>query len=144
MRPVRKLDVLLPPYTWSLQSKTQLSLPFTCRVVKLQLLIYLRYFIHHHNNIALWNRKAVKSCVGFRREHRADNRLGFGLKPFRQRWALVRIRDKIHGVARTHQVRLLNKLGGSHAASPLRWRGSFWGSFLGMILQLVLNILSFL
>ena len=36
--------------------KTQLSLPITCRVVKLKLLKSLRYFVHHHNSIALWNR----------------------------------------------------------------------------------------
>ena len=42
---------------------TQLSLPITCRVVKLELLKSLHYFIHHHNSIAMWNWAAVKSSV---------------------------------------------------------------------------------
>ena len=123
----------------SLHSKTQLSLPFTSRVVKLELLKSLRYFIDHHNSIALWNRKAVKSCIEFRREHRAESRLDFEVLPLRHKLALVSLRDSIHGVARIREVRLLNELGESHDASPLRWRGSFWGS-LGRI-SLVLNSL---
>ena len=43
----------------------------------------------------------------------------------------MRLRDSIHGIAgRSHQGMLpLKQLGGSHAAYPLRWRGSFVGSF---------------
>ena len=43
----------------------------------------------------------------------------------------MRLRDSIHGIAgRSRQDMLrLKQLGGSHAASPLRWRGSFRGSF---------------
>ena len=43
----------------------------------------------------------------------------------------MRLCDSIHGVAsRSREDRLqLKQLGGSHAASPLRWRGSFRGSF---------------
>jgi hypothetical protein len=78
-------------------------------VVKLELLKSLRYFIHLNRSIAMWNRTAVKISVGSRRCNRADS---------------------IHGVARSHEVRLLNELCGSHAASPLRWRGSFWGGFV--------------
>src|SRR5215216_5883339 len=111
-----------------LQSKTQLNLPFTCRVVKLELLKSLRYFIHHHNSIAMWNRTAVKSSVVFRRCNRADNRLDFEVLPLRHKLAMLSLCHSIHGVARSREVRLMNELGGSHAASPLRWRGSFWGS----------------
>src|SRR5215216_2308905 len=102
--------------------------PFTCRVVKLELLKSLCYFIHHHNSVALWNRTAVKRCVGLRRCNRADSRLDFEGLPLRHKLAMLSLRDSIHGVARSREVRLLNELGGSHAASPLRWRGSFWGS----------------
>src|SRR3954466_6133554 len=45
--------------------------------------------------------------------------------------ANLSLRDSIHGIAgRSRQGKLrLKQLGGSHAASPLRWRGSFRGSF---------------
>jgi hypothetical protein len=36
------------------------------------------------------------------------------------------LRDTIHGVARSRDIRL-NELRGSHAASLLRWWGSFGG-----------------
>jgi hypothetical protein len=97
-------------------------------VVKLELLKSLRYFIDHHNSIALWNRKAVKSSAGFRSCNRADSRLDFEVLPLRHKVAILSLRDSIHGVAGSREVRLLKELGGSHAASPLRWRGSFWGS----------------
>jgi hypothetical protein len=44
---------------------------------------------------------------------------------------MLRLRDSIHGVgSRSRQDMLrLKQLGGSHAASLLRWRGSFGGSF---------------
>ena len=103
-----------------------MSLPFIGRVVKLELLKSLRYFIDPHNSIALWNRKAVKSCAGFRRCNRTDIRLDFEVLPLRHKVAILRLRDSIHGVAsRSREDRLLKQLGGSHTASPLRWRGSF-------------------
>src|SRR3954466_4614450 len=45
--------------------------------------------------------------------------------------ANLSLRDSIHGIAgRSRQGKLrLKQLGGSHATSPLRWRGSFRGSF---------------
>src|SRR3989337_126200 len=52
-----------------------MNIPFTCRVVKLQLLKSLHYFIHHHNSIALWNWTAVISSVSLSRCNRADSRL---------------------------------------------------------------------
>jgi hypothetical protein len=99
-------------------------------VVKLELLKSLHYFIHRHNSIAMWNRTAVKSSVGLRRCNRADSRLQGEVLPFHHKLAMLSLRDSIHGVARSREVRLLNELRGSHAASPLRWRGSFWGSFM--------------
>ena len=53
------------------------------------------------------------------------------MSSFRHKVAMLRLRDRIHGVAiRSREYRLqLSLLGGSHAASPLRWRGSFRGSF---------------
>ena len=98
--------------------------PFTGRVVKLELLKSLHYFIDHHNSITLWNRKAVKICAGFRRCNRADSRLDFEVPPLHHKVAILSLRDSIHGVAGSREVRLLKELGGSHAASPLRWRGS--------------------
>ena len=109
--------------------KTHLSLPITCWAVKVEILKSLRYFIHHHNNIALWNWTAVKSCVRFRRCNRADSRLDFAILLLRHKVAMLSLRDSIDGVARSREVRLLKELDGSHDASPLRWRGSFWGSF---------------
>ena len=113
--------------------------PFTSRVVKLELLKSLRYFIHHHSSIALWNRTAVKSCVGLRRCNRADSRLDFEVLPLHHKLAMLSLRDSIHVIAgRSRQGMLrLKQLGGSHAASLLRWRGSFGRS-------LALNCFSFL
>src|SRR3954467_1024358 len=92
------------------------------------------YFIDHHNGIALWNRTTVKSSFGSRRSNSADSRLGCEVPEFRQKLAILSLRDSIHGVAcGSRQLRLRNnklELGGSHAASPLRWRGSFLGSFV--------------
>src|SRR3954463_16650894 len=103
--------------------------PFTGRVVKLKLLISLMYFIDRHNGIALWNRTTVKSSFGSRRSNRADSRLGCEVPEFRQKLAILNLCDSIYGVAcGSRQLRLRNnklELGGSHAASPLRWRGSF-------------------
>ena len=109
----------------------QPSLPFTGRVVKLEVLKSLRYFIHHHPSISFWNRPAVKSCAGFSRINRANSRLDLQIHPLRHKVAILRFRDSIHGIAgRSRQGMLrLKQLGGSHAASPLRWRGSFGGSF---------------
>ena len=98
-------------------------------MVKLEVLKSLLYLIDYHNSIALWNRKAVKSCAGFRRCNRADSRLDFAVLQLRHKVARLSLRDSIHGVAGSREVRLV-KLGGSHAASPLRWRGSFWDSFV--------------
>src|SRR3989337_3326781 len=101
-----------------------MNLPFTCRVVKLQLLKSFHYVIHRHNSIAMWNRMAVKSSVSLRRCNRADSRLQSEVLPFRHKLAMLSLSDSIHGVARSREIRL-NKLRGSHAASPLRWWGSF-------------------
>src|SRR3954465_12469112 len=114
--------------------------PFSGRVVKLELLISLMYFIDHHNGIALWNRTTVKSSFGSRRSNSADSRLGCEVPELRQKLAILNLRDRIHGVAcGSRQLRLRNnklKLGGSHAAFPLRWRGSFLGSFVNVMLLL--------
>src|SRR4051812_15326649 len=114
--------------------------PITGRVVKLELLISLMYFIDHHNGIALWNRTTVKSSFGWRRSNSVDSRLGYEVPEFRQKLAILNLRDSIHGVAcGSRQLRLRNnrlELGGSHVASPLRWRGSFLGSFVNVMLLL--------
>jgi hypothetical protein len=99
-------------------------------VVKLELLKSLRYFIHLNRSIAMWNRTAVKSSVGSRRCNKAASSRKGEVMEFHHKLARVRLRDSIHGVARSREVRLLNELRGSHAASPLRWRGSFWGGFI--------------
>jgi hypothetical protein len=99
-------------------------------VVKIELLKSLNYFIHRRSSIAMWNRTAVKSSVRSTRCNRAESRRKGEVMAFRHKLARLSLRDSIHGVARSHEVRLLNELRGSHAASPLRWRGSFWGSFV--------------
>ena len=98
----------------------------------LEVLKSLRYFIHHHPSISFWNRPAVKSCTRFRRCNRANRRLDFKFHPLHHKVAILRLHDSIHGIAgRSRQDMLrLKQLGGSHAASPLRWRGSFGGSFV--------------
>jgi hypothetical protein len=55
----------------------------------------------------------------------ADSHRGFELHQLLLKVAFLRLRDFIHGVPGSRQIRLRNDLGGSHAASPLRWRGSF-------------------
>jgi len=104
-------------------------------VVKLELLKSLHYCIHHHNSIAMWNRTTVISSIGLRRCNRADSRLESEVPVFRHKLAMLSLRDSIHGVDRIREVRL-NRVRGSHAASPLRWRGSFWGSFMPRVLKL--------
>jgi hypothetical protein len=99
-------------------------------VVKLELIKSLHYFIHLNRSIAMWNQTVVKSYVGSRRYNKAESRLQGEVLPFRHKLAILTLCDSIHGVARSREVRLLNELRGSHAASPLRWRGSFWGSFV--------------
>src|SRR3954466_2650735 len=114
--------------------------PLTGRVVKLELLISLMYFIDCHNDIALWNRTTVKSSFGSRRSNRADSRLGCEVPEFRQKLAILNLRDSIYGVAcGSRQLRLRNRstqLGGSHAASPLRWRCSFLQFAVNVVLLL--------
>jgi hypothetical protein len=111
-------------------------------VVKLELLKSLHYFINLNRSIAMWNRTAVKSSVGSRRCNQAESRLHGEVLPFRHKLAMLSLRDSIHGVARSREVRLLNELCGSHAASMLRWRGSFWGSFVPLNKLLVGSSLS--
>src|SRR3954469_2493114 len=98
------------------------------------------YFIDHHNGIALWNRTTVKNSFGSRRSNSADSLLGCEVPEFRQKLAILNLRDSIHGVAcGSRKLRLrYNKLelSGSHAASPLRWLGSFLGSFVNVMLLL--------
>ena len=79
-------------------------------MVKLELLKSLRYFIHHQNIIAMWNQTKVKSSVGLRRCNRADNRLDFEVPPLHHKLAMLSLRDNIHGVAMSREVRLLNEL----------------------------------
>ena len=55
----------------------------------------------------------MKSCVGFRRCNRADSRLDFEVLALRHKMAMLGLRDSIHRVARSHEVRLLYELGGS-------------------------------
>jgi hypothetical protein len=43
---------------------------------------------------------------------------------------MFRLRDTIHGVASSRDIRL-KELRGTHAASPLRW----WGSFGGRVVE---------
>ena len=112
-------------------NSSQPSLPFTGRVVKQEVLKSLRYFIHHHLSISFCSRLAVLSCAGSTRMNRANSRLDLQIHPWRHNVAILRLRDSIHGIAgRSRQDMLrLKQLGGSHAASWLRWRGSFGGSF---------------
>ena len=100
-------------------------------MVKLELLKSLRYFVDHHPSISFWNRPAVKSVVWSSRIKRASSRLDLQIHPLRHKVAILCLRDSIHGIpGSSRQGRLwLKQLGGSHAASPLRWRGSFGGSF---------------
>src|SRR4051812_18237264 len=88
---------------------TQESFPFAGRVVKIELLKSLHYFIDHHNGIALWNRTAVKSSVGSRRCNMADNRLGFEMQQLLQMVAILKLRDSIHGVPGSRQLKMRNE-----------------------------------
>ena len=111
--------------------------PFTGRVVKLEVLKSLHYFIHHHPSISFRNRPAVKSCAGFIRKNKANSRLNLHINPLRHKVAISRLHDSIHGIAgRSRQDMLrLKQLGGSHVAFPLRWRGSFGEASAGRLLR---------
>jgi geranyl-CoA carboxylase alpha subunit len=88
-------------------------------MIKLQAPKSGRYFIHHDNSIAIWNRSVMESCIRSRMVDRAFRHLQAQVSAIRQQHTMFILRDTIHGVAASRDIRLAAaKTSGAQAVHP--------------------------